>query len=766
MSIAEVGDDQAAKEKVKDRLFNRARQEFENVQPLTKSESKIRYLTHAYIDKYIHLLNLDYQRTLDMLTDLMQRSDSPRKEAYTNTIKYFEDLVNEKIDGIHMNVTDQKGINKQFYAFQKGFVHFAKSLLTGEKPHGIMNADEMGVGKTAENIAAVLNLPRAPAHPSRPNIFTVITPKSAVDVWKNEIAFWTSADHPVFVAEGYGGKGKLYRTKNDKGIEANMADILKMSNHTDAPEPFIIVTFESMRGSFSKIASEIQSLLSADELLLAPEILRDKKKFAKAITSFELSREALTDLIGEQMGTEVFVKYADKVSKIVDQYLGCFYALKNIHPDAMIIDEAHRMRNMGALQTKALMAFKDVLYKISASGTPLRGRNARKLWPLLHWLEPERYPSVKELLTEFPDTPDGRWGLGMHLRDTIMIRRTQQSVLKGILPPLHEDNRVLDFETPEREEYVSLHKEMEQELEDLKARRKPVSQSRLLAKINSLVYFVSGIRKKKFENDEQKNPKLKELNKIVREYNKQKRPLVVFAPFTTITKGLKEYYENMDYDETRKMRVSYFDGSLSEEERAEAVKKFQAGETDIFISSDAGEESITLTRADTLINYGMDWDLPDQRIKRVHRLSQTKPVTVINLFMKNTVDDNTILPIHAAKQRASAEIVNIFPPTTIAIAEELKQIIQNEFGTSLEVSTAQDEEVDEDEVISGNGEADQAQTTGGVDWRALNRTTTPNSRRFLFEGIDVDAFKDITGLSPVVIDIAYDVDLSKIFIDK
>ncbi len=108
--------------------------------------------------------------------------------------------------------------------------------------------------------------------------------------------------------------------------------------------------------------------------------------------------------------------------------------------------------------------------------------------------------------------------------------------------------------------------------------------------------------------------------------------------------------------EERGITRQYLDGSMSAEERTEAVAAFQAGEGDVFlISLRAGGTGLNLTAADQVIHLDPWWN-PAVEDQATDRLGQLKPVTVHRLVMRGTVEER-ILDLHHAKRGLAEDLL-------------------------------------------------------------------------------------------------------------
>jgi chromodomain-helicase-DNA-binding protein 1 len=59
---------------------------------------------------------------------------------------------------------------------------------------------------------------------------------------------------------------------------------------------------------------------------------------------------------------------------------------------ALLVDEAHRLKNDDSLLYKALMEF-DTNHRLLITGTPLQN-SLKELWSLLHFIMPNKYEFV------------------------------------------------------------------------------------------------------------------------------------------------------------------------------------------------------------------------------------------------------------------------------------------------------------------------------------------------------------------------------------
>lgn len=110
--------------------------------------------------------------------------------------------------------------------------------------------------------------------------------------------------------------------------------------------------------------------------------------------------------------------------------------------------------------------------------------------------------------------------------------------------------------------------------------------------------------------------------------------------------------------------VTYF-GDTSDEERSEAIERFQNGEARFFVGNpQTGGYGITLTAATLVIYFANSFDLAVrmQSEDRAHRIGQNKHVTYIDLIADGTIDKQIVQALRSKMDIASK-----------VMGEELKQ---------------------------------------------------------------------------------------------
>ncbi|MBI4755518.1 MAG: DEAD/DEAH box helicase [Betaproteobacteria bacterium] len=103
-----------------------------------------------------------------------------------------------------------------------------------------------------------------------------------------------------------------------------------------------------------------------------------------------------------------------------------------------------------------------------------------------------------------------------------------------------------------------------------------------------------------------------------------------------------------------------FHGGVPSEQRPALVDRFRDDpHCRVFLSTDAGSTGLNLQHASTLINMDLPWNpaILEQRIARIHRLGQKRPVQIVNFVSQGTIEEG-MLSVLAFKRSLSAGILD------------------------------------------------------------------------------------------------------------
>lgn len=105
-----------------------------------------------------------------------------------------------------------------------------------------------------------------------------------------------------------------------------------------------------------------------------------------------------------------------------------------------------------------------------------------------------------------------------------------------------------------------------------------------------------------------------------------------------------EYRDTVDYlfeELSKYYKVGKIDGTMNIEQRHEALARFRdPNGNEIMVCTDAAGEGIDMQFANIMINYDLPWNPNrlEQRMGRIHRIGQTRPVYYYNFILSGTID--------------------------------------------------------------------------------------------------------------------------------
>src|SRR3989440_9927402 len=112
--------------------------------------------------------------------------------------------------------------------------------------------------------------------------------------------------------------------------------------------------------------------------------------------------------------------------------------------------------------------------------------------------------------------------------------------------------------------------------------------------------------------------------------------------------------------EPRELGYVSFHGGVPSDKRPALVERFRADPTcRVFLSTDAGSTGLNLQHASTLVNMDLPWNpaILEQRIARIHRMGQARPVQIVNFVAKGTIEEG-MLSVLAFKRSLSSGILD------------------------------------------------------------------------------------------------------------
>ena len=328
-------------------------------------------------------------------------------------------------------------------------------------------------------------------------------------------------------------------------------------------------------------------------------------------------------------------------------------------PELVIVDEAQRVKNWNTIAAKALKRI-DSPYAIVLTGTPLENK-LEELISIVQFVDQHRLGPTWKLLHEHQVKDEAGRVTGYTALEKIgqtlapvMIRRRKSEVLRQL--PSRTDQNLL---VPMTEMQTAYHEENADEVAKIVRRWRrsgflsDTDQRRLMIFLQNMRMSCNSTYLLDQETDH--GVKADELAALFDElFVDPKAKAVVFSQWTRTQDIVIRRLE------ARGFGYVSFHGGVPSEKRPALVEQFRNDPAcRVFLSTDAGSTGLNLQHASTVVNMDLPWNpaILEQRIARIHRLGQTRPVQVINFVAKGTIEEG-MLSVLAFKRSLSEGILD------------------------------------------------------------------------------------------------------------
>ncbi|MER9657846.1 DEAD/DEAH box helicase [Mesorhizobium sp. M0152] len=328
-------------------------------------------------------------------------------------------------------------------------------------------------------------------------------------------------------------------------------------------------------------------------------------------------------------------------------------------PELVIVDEAQRVKNWNTIAARALKRI-DSSYAIVLTGTPLENK-LEELVSIVQFVDQHRLGPTWKLLHEHQVKDEagrvtGYTGLeeiGQTLAP-VMIRRRKSEVLRQL--PTRTDQNLL---VPMTEMQMLYHQENADVVAKIVQRwRKArflsdMDQRRLTSALQNMRMSCNSTYLLDRETDH--GVKADELAALFDKlFAEPEAKAVVFSQWTRTHDIVIRRLE------ARGLGYVSFHGGVPSGKRPALVERFRHDPTcRVFLSTDAGSTGLNLQHASTLVNMDLPWNpaILEQRIARIHRMGQVRPVQVVNFVAKGSIEEG-MLSVLAFKRSLSAGILD------------------------------------------------------------------------------------------------------------
>jgi len=339
---------------------------------------------------------------------------------------------------------------------------------------------------------------------------------------------------------------------------------------------------------------------------------------------------------------------------------GLWEIVKKHKPDAIIVDEAHRLRGRTTAIARAVQKFANVPYKLALTGTPAPNRQD-DVWAILHFLYPKSFSSYWNFIEEYfkydvmnirgneIKTPTKMKSELVPRFQNILDAISTNRKRKDIMPWLPDDPKPMRIRLPltkAQAKYLdNLYNWFETDHVITMGVLDRLIRIRQICNAPNLV-GLSGV-----------SPKLNWIKQYLTDY--PDRPTIIFSKFSSWLHYVKEKTHGA---------VEVYDGSLDLEQREVLKNKFQDGKINVLaVQIEVGKEGLTLDRAECAIFTDVIPPASDitQTRDRIIATTEDKamiPKQVIELMMKDSYDERLYDLVEA--NISNTQIINDFEQYT------------------------------------------------------------------------------------------------------
>jgi SNF2 family DNA or RNA helicase len=357
-----------------------------------------------------------------------------------------------------------------------------------------------------------------------------------------------------------------------------------------------------------------------------------------------------------------------------------FELLKQIQWDLLTIDEAQKIKNPNAKQTRLVKKI-PAKFKVALTGTPIENR-LTELWSIFDFLNPGYLGNLSYFKKNYVEPIESN-NSAFHIEQLRMI------IQPFILRRLKTDPQV-SKDLPEKIEmkvYCSLRKQQAILYESVV--KNLFEQLRLVEGIQRRGIILSALTKlkqicnhpKQFLQEStdfhaEDSGKLIRLTELLEEILTTEDKVLIFTQYTQLGELLQKYLE-----EEFEQEVLFLHGGVPSNKRDELVAAFQSVDVDspaIFILSlKAGGVGLNLTAANHVFHYDRWWNpaVENQATDRAFRIGQRKNVLVHKFITEGTLEERIDKLIEEKKQLSGQIITKGDAWLTELSTDKLREII-------------------------------------------------------------------------------------------
>jgi superfamily II DNA or RNA helicase len=313
-------------------------------------------------------------------------------------------------------------------------------------------------------------------------------------------------------------------------------------------------------------------------------------------------------------------------------------------PDLVILDEAQRIKNWNTRVARSVKKIQSP-YAIVLTGTPLENR-LEELVSIVQFVDRFRLGPTFRLLDQHQVRDDVGKVVGYKDLDRlgatlspILLRRQKDQVLDQL--PARLDQNYFVPMTPQQAEMHADNRDIVARIVNKWRRYRFLSeadQRRLMIALQNMRMSCDSTYL--LDQDTNHGHKADEFMTVLGElFESGATKAVVFSQWLRMHEVLMPRLKKAGWDHV------LFHGGVPGNKRKDLVDRFREdSKCKLFLSTDAGGVGLNLQFASIVVNMDLPWNpaVLEQRIGRVHRLGQKRPVQVVNFVAKGTIEEGML----------------------------------------------------------------------------------------------------------------------------
>lgn len=326
-------------------------------------------------------------------------------------------------------------------------------------------------------------------------------------------------------------------------------------------------------------------------------------------------------------------------------------------PEAVVLDEAHRIKNPSSKVTKSIFKLIKTPVRLALTGTPAPNK-PEEIYSILYWLKPETYKSYWSFINKYFNQFDITLANGKSFKQIGTFKKGMDYMLQVELASMSTQRKRLEVmpwlpkkdvvnirlePTKEQCKYLS-------ELTNFFETEDVVTQGVL----DRLIRYRQVCLAPQLLELKGTSPKIDWIVQYLKDY--PDTPTIIFSKFTSFIHILSDTLRK------KKVELGCIVGSTPIEQRQQLVKDFQNKKLKVLlINIDTGKEGLTLDTGETIIFTDKfppigDLEQAEDRFVSTTESKKDKPHTIINLMMKGTYDEELHKLI--LKRASEVDVIN------------------------------------------------------------------------------------------------------------